>query len=342
MRTLWRPLAGDDRMELADELVGLADRGLVGVGQAALAHMSRAAVAIERADRALFEADLAHARVLAERARMPGLLSEVGWAEVSWLAALGRYDEAAVLARETHRVYRRARGWQADDILASFEVAIAHDRGELGETLDTAASLVEGVFGGAARELLAWMLAEVGELERAREMVGPAGSVPDAPSDWLWFERTTAAAHVRALLGDREACRVLRDRLAPFAGRLALGAGPFVGGADLALAAVSEVGGDLRAARRHAAAAVSTLDAVGTRPALARALVLQSRLLARTDDPAERKQAVAARARAHALAEDLGLVPVLAALDTVDLRTVDGRDTPATDGVQAGFKTAPS
>jgi hypothetical protein len=319
---LWRVTAIDAPGEIAEEMVRLADEGGIGPGPAGIAHLTRAVVAIQRADRSTFEADLARSRVLAEQSRLPGLLSQVGWAEAVWLLASGRYDEAGERARETYRLYRRTRGWEADDILAAFEVTIAHDRGETTvRNDDHVAALLSGRFSPAARELLAWMHAERGDLDRARELVGPAGSVPDAPPDWLWFGRTTAAAHVRAALGDRTACAVLREQLAPFAGRLDLAAGPFLGGTDLALAALADALDDRDAALRHAAAAVTLLEHIGTRPALARALTLRGRLLLGSADDDAGAAATAVLDRARAVAEELGLVPVLAALDGIQARS---------------------
>jgi hypothetical protein len=194
-------------------------------------------------------------------------------------------------------------------------VSIAHDRGTLVDPVAQASALIEGRFGIAARELIGWMLAEDGQLDRARALVGPEGTVPDPAADWLWFETTTAAAHVRAALGDVAACAVLHERLRPFAGRADVAAGPFLGGVDLALARTSDVLGDAAGARRHAAAAVALLDRLGTPPALARALLVQAGLLAASDDAADRRAAAAVLDRARAEAEAVGLAPVVAAVD---------------------------
>ncbi len=314
-RALWRDTTCAEHREVADEMVDLAERGLVELGPAALAHLTRAAAAIRTADRPTFESDLARARILAERSRLPALLSQVGWAEASWLLALGRYDEASERAHDTHLVYRRTRGWEADDILASFELAIAHDHGAAIDARDDASAVVDGSFGASAREVMAWMLVEDGLLDQARALVGPVGSVPDVPPDWLWFEAMTAASHVRAGLGDRAASAVLYDRLSPFVGHLDLATGPFLGGVDLALAVLAAATGDTTSARRHAAAAVAVLDRVDARPSLARALHLQGRLLAASVDGTEREVARAAVDRSRALAQELRLAPVLAALD---------------------------
>ena len=318
-RALWRDDLAAEQDDIAAELVAVLGSGGVTPGLAAVAHLVVAVLALSHADREAFETHLAAARVEADRSHLPGLLSQVGWAEVAWLAARGRYDEALSLARDTDRVYRRARGWQADDILGAFELSIAVDRGELGDHLAQARALVDGGFGPAAREVVAWMMAEDGRLDDARALVGPPGTVPDPAPDWLWLETTTAAAHVRASLGDEAACAVLYERLAPFAGRADVTAGPFLGGIDLALARLADVLGDVDTARDHAAAAVAMLEQLGTPPALARALVVEGRLLLDVDDPATRSRADEDLSRARELAERLGLVPVLAELDRIQV-----------------------
>jgi hypothetical protein len=310
---------------VAAEIVAVADSAGVHAGLAAVAHMIGAVVAFSHADRAAFELHMAMARMHADRSQMPGVISQVAWGEVGWLLALGRYDDAGALAREADSVYRRTRRWQADDILAAFEVSIAHDTGRLGDAVTEAAALIEGRFGTAARELIGWMLVEDGRLDEARALVGPEGAVPDQPADWLWFEVTTAAAHVRAALGDQPASAVLDARLRPFAGRADVTAGPFLGGVDLVLARTSDALGDPVGARRHAAAAVAMLERLGTPPALARALLVQGRLLAASDDHGDRRSAGAVLDRARAVASSVGLAPVVAAIDGMQAGSKVGR-----------------
>ena len=316
-RALWRDTLAPELEEVAGEMLAVASGGQVGAGLAAVAHLSAAVVAFSHADRPRFELHLAEARTHADVSQRPGLLSQVAWVEASWLLARGRYDEAGTLALETDRLYRRTRRWQADDILGAFEVVIAHDRGTLADPEAEASALLQGQFGAAARELIGWMLVEDGRPDRARALVGPEGTVPDPPADWLWFETTTAAAHARAGLGDVAACAVLHERLRPFAGRADLSAGPFLGGIDLALAVTADVSGDPASARGHAAAAVALLDRLGTPPALARALLVQGRLLATSADDADRSAAGDVLDRARRVATGVGLAPVLAAVEAM-------------------------
>ena len=315
-RTLLDEASPAGHEQLADEMDYLAGHGGVGPDLATLAHMARAAVAGERADRPGVEVALTRARRLADHSRLPGLLSQVGWAEASWLLTLGRYDDAGESAVEAHRLSRRARGQEADDVLAVFDLTIAHERGRLADVVDGHMPVLDGRLGLAARELLASMLVETGALDRARALVGPVGSVPDQPHDWLWFEVTIAAALARTELADRAASAVLYERLSPCAGRLALFVGPFLGGTDLALARLAALLDRRAAALHHVAAAVERLDRLDARPALARALLTQGELLAPTDPAASH----ATLARARAVADEVGVVPVADALDRLQAR----------------------
>ncbi|HEX5945828.1 MAG TPA: BTAD domain-containing putative transcriptional regulator, partial [Acidimicrobiales bacterium] len=105
-RSLWRGSLHPEQDAIAAELVELARARRLQVGLAAVAHLTGAILAFSHADRTAYETHLAEARAHADESNMPALLSQVGWAEASWLVALGRYDEAAALARETDRIYR--------------------------------------------------------------------------------------------------------------------------------------------------------------------------------------------------------------------------------------------
>ena len=159
------------------------------------------------------------------------------------------------------------------------------------------------------------MLAEDGRADDARALVGPAGTVPDPEHDWLWLETTTAAAHVRAYLGDEAACAVLFERLLPFAGRADVTAGPFLGGIDLALARLAGVVGDDATARRYAGAAVAMLESLATPRRSPGRCSSRARCWRRRTIPiSERRQRRCSTGRTGCPVS-VGLTPVLAALD---------------------------
>lgn len=322
-QALWRRSTPHERRAVAEELVGLSRQRSLSPHLDCLAHLSQAAIAFELGERTTFGSDLARCRALADRSRSPGHLSQIAWLEASWLMAQGRYDEAESLAREAHRLHRRTRGWGADEILATYLAAIAHDRGRGDGTLDQLAGLMDTNLAPAVRELAAWMLTESGRLDDARALVGPPGAVTPAPDDWLWLATRTIAAHVRAALGDAEAAGALYDELAPSAGQLVLAGsgGPPLGAVDLALARLAATLGDDGSARLHAAAAVDLLEHFGARPWLARALLTQGELIARSPEHGGANRAVEILERSRAVAAEVGLVPVLRALDAAGLAT---------------------
>ena len=69
---------------------------------------------------------------------------------------------------------------------------------------------------------------------------------------------------------------------------------------------------------------MALLDGLGTPPALARALLVQGRLLAGSDDPDDRDAADGVLRRARTVAEPVGLVPVLTALDRMQATSKAG------------------
>ncbi len=89
-RALWRDSLVDEQDDIGAELVATLEAGGVTPGFAAVAHLVVAVLALSRADRRSFEVHLSAARADADRSRLPGLLSQVGWAEVAWLAARGQ------------------------------------------------------------------------------------------------------------------------------------------------------------------------------------------------------------------------------------------------------------
>lgn len=313
---LQRPRRSTERRDAVDELVSLAIEPGLPADLACIGYYGRAAMAFEEGNLTTLEADMDRARELANRAGSPGLRAQIGWFEVSMKLACGHYEEARSMAHDAYTLHRRARRLDAEAVLAAYLALADHDQGtvaDLPEELHT----VQAQFAAAALEIQTLMLTENGELDEARMLAGPPGTVPDMPDDWTTLALTAAAANSRAALGDADACRILHQRLAPHAGTMAVAApgGPAIGAVDLALARLASVLGDDAMARRHINAAIDLLDRIGARPWLARALLTQHDLLARSDDPADKSAASRALERCRALATELGLAPVLASLE---------------------------
>jgi hypothetical protein len=95
--------------------------------------------------------------------------------------------------------------------------------------------------------------------------VALAGFDGPLPDDWLKLPLTTAAVHAAARVGDQRFLRRHLPDLEPLAERFAfVGEGGFtLGPVGLAVAAAHHALGDLDAARRHAARALTSADTLG-------------------------------------------------------------------------------
>ena len=121
---------------------------------------------------------------------------------------------------------------------------------------------------------LAWMDAALGDLDAARariDALAPGGFAAVA-LDANWHAVLDLCDAV-ALVGDRERAAVLRDMLAPHAGRVGAVARAALcyGPVDLYLARLALVCGDPAAAEAHAARALAWCERAGAAPGIARA-----------------------------------------------------------------------
>jgi hypothetical protein len=105
------------------------------------------------------------------------------------------------------------------------------------------------------------------------------GQLPPLIDTWMTVGVLAGAAYTRAVLGDLEGARVLRQHLCPYQGRLAtVGTGPAFGDVHGSLAAVARALGEVDDAVRHADASVEVLTRAGAGPFLARALLRRADL----------------------------------------------------------------
>jgi hypothetical protein len=176
------------------------------------------------------------------------------------------------------------------------------DRGQLDEIVEMTAAVTGSNFGRSSVEMMGFVLLEFGMPDESRAAVGPVGSLPDVPDDWMWLSVTCTAAMVRSGLNDVEACRVLYEQLAPYSGQVwIVGTVPVCGCVDLALGRLAETLGRHDEALRHIDIAIGVDRSMGARAWLARGLEAKAGL---TRDPEDHRAA-------FELAEEIGCVPVL-------------------------------
>lgn len=200
-----------------------------------------------------------------------------------------------------------------------FRFALARARGE---GLEKMVLIVRDALEGlpfAAQGWLALALIAAGqraEASRLWEFIAPhADSVPAEASEFLIA--TVSNAEVCAGLGDRPTAERLYDRLLPYSGQhaIAFATSPYEGPVDLALGRLSRVLGRSALARDQLRGAVAECRAIYA-PAHEASALLE---LAKLESPGTRSRAECA-AGARAIADQLGLQPLLAEL--VDLESV--------------------
>ncbi|MCC7075838.1 MAG: AAA family ATPase [Acidimicrobiia bacterium] len=134
------------------------------------------------------------------------------------------------------------------------------------------------------------LLAEVGELEAAQEVLTPyaATGFASVPRDEIYFLCLAAAAATVTHTHDRDSARVLYDLLAPHASRVVVAAQGALcwGSVHRFLGPLAALLGDGERASMHFEAAISVHERLGARPFLARDRLAYADLLRRADgDP---------------------------------------------------------
>ncbi|HMO00269.1 MAG TPA: AAA family ATPase [Miltoncostaeaceae bacterium] len=222
------------------------------------------------------EAEIARYAAEADRLGLP----HHRWYVPLWRSALAilRGDTAAgaALAEEARRLGARAEDPNADLFVRIQRGQMLGDAGRAGE-IDRA--FVEGRIadprsGWAWATWLAWIEAASGDLDAARARIDALARDGFAcvTLDANWHAVLDLCDAV-ALVGDRERAAVLRDMLAPHAGRVgavaraALCCGPV----DLYLARLALVCDDPAAAAEHARRALAWCERAGAEPGIARA-----------------------------------------------------------------------
>ncbi len=208
-----------------------------------------------------------------------------------------------------------------------FRFAVARHTGEgLEELVPVIREAVEKL-PFAARGWLALALMAGGhrpEVSALWELLAPrTDDVPVEAPEFLIA--TVASAEVCAWLGDRPTAERLYDRLAPYAGRHAIAhaTGPYEGPVDLALGRLARVLGRSNLARDHLRRAATACRTIHAPVHEATALVE----LAQVESPGTRARAECV-ASARAMADMLGMQPLLAELDRLGSFSASGPLTP--------------
>lgn len=299
-QSIWFAANAARQLEIADEVLGAEHRSGLEAQLRVVAELQRicALYQLGTYDTAAFE----RLSVLTRERGSPSQVLEVAAFAAARLACEGRYVDAQRVAADAADLFRRTARRSGAAVLFGAQILSFVDRGMLDEIVEMAAEVTGSPFGPSSTQMTAFVLVELGNLDDVREVVGPVGSLPDAPADWMWLPVSCAAALVRAALGDVDACSGLYDRLLPFSGQVWMaGSMPAGGCVDLALGRMAMTLGRHDVALRHIDQAIRVDGSMGARAWLARSLEARADLTGR---PADRRAALG-------LAEEIGCAPVL-------------------------------
>jgi DNA-binding SARP family transcriptional activator len=262
---LWRPDRLEERLATAADMIAAARE--TGERHAELqARNWRVADLFELGDMPAFREEVTRHARLADELRLPNFQWYTPlWAAVEALLA-GRYEEADGLTEDAKEQGVRA-GDRNAELFADMLVFTGQlERGEF-DQVDIAFiedKIANSPAGPAYAASHAWVLAGIGETERARATLDHAIAHPHA-FDANWMSAQAECADACVVLGDATHAAVFYERLAPYAGRPAT-AGRAVtsyGAVDRHLGGLAALLGRRDDAERHLRTAVARNHELG-------------------------------------------------------------------------------
>ena len=208
-----------ERWAVADDLIDVGER----VGRARLIFaglVSRIDMHLIVGDLQSVEADVARVEALLGREPDPPIRMQLAYSVPRRRILEGRFDEAEAAAERGFELRRVASlWWGAEESYFSMLFDIRREQGRLDEMLPW---FDMGI--GDERVLIAnlhaQVLAEMGRLDEARAVLGPAG-IRRPIEDWWWIAEAITAVELACELEDTELAAELREQLRPFSGQLA-------------------------------------------------------------------------------------------------------------------------
>jgi DNA-binding SARP family transcriptional activator/tetratricopeptide (TPR) repeat protein len=255
---LWRPDRVEERLAAAGEMIAAAREA--GDRHAELqARNWRVADLFELGDMSACREEMARHARLADELRLPVFQWYTPlWAAVEAMLA-GRYEDAERLAAEAKEAGTRA-GDRNAELFPEMVGFCAQLQREAFDQMDIAFvedKIANSPAGPAYRGSYCWVLAGLGEVDRARTELAEAMADPHA-FDANWLSLQVECSEAAVLLEDATYAQTLYDRLAPYAGR-PVTAGRAVtsyGAVDRALGGLAALLGRHDEAVRHLRAAI--------------------------------------------------------------------------------------
>jgi predicted ATPase len=308
---IWAPDTGQERTEIADEIIKIAEE-IGDVERALQGRHYRLAVLLEHGDVHKVGVELPANLRLAERLRQPAQL----WYATSIAAALalleGRFDEAERLIAEALDHGQRAEGMFSLGVWIAQTYILEIERARTEELED----LIRGSMDDYAswplmRCILLHLYTELGRNAEARNLFEAIAShnFNDLLKDTDWSMGMSFLAEVVVRLGDTARAATLYSLLEPYADRNGFGH-PFfcTGSMSRYLGLLAGLLGRFDEAERHFEYAISMNEHMGARPGVAHSRHELALLLLDWDRPGDRERAAELLFEAVAIARDLGLV----------------------------------
>jgi tetratricopeptide (TPR) repeat protein len=262
---LWRPDRVQERLTVAGEMIAAAREARDRHAELQ-AHNWRASDLFELGDMAAWREETARHARLANELRLPTFQWYTPlWAAVEAMLA-GHYDEVERLCADAELAGVRA-GDRNAELFAGMVVFCAQLERESFNEIDIGFiedKIANSPAGIAYRGSHAWILAGLGETERAREELRATMALSH-PFDANWLSFQTECAEAAILLEDATYAATLYELLTPFAGR-PVTAGRAVcsyGAIDRSLGGLAELLGRRDDAVRHLEDAIRLNDALG-------------------------------------------------------------------------------
>nr|WP_272954915.1 BTAD domain-containing putative transcriptional regulator [Kribbella shirazensis] len=294
-----RPHLLAERLSAARELVELAE-GADDPVAVARALVFRGRDEIESGDLSAGLRDYQRARTVAETYSLAPVLVALAWADAIVAVARGRFEEA-------ERAVAAAYEFHAGTTLAGASTVPMALAATLNLTRRTLPS-IEPVLAEAAassglallRDWHALALVSAGRVEDARAGLGPWRQQPEVPADYLWLTQLTIRAELWSSLGSAEAAQDLRDQLAPYEDRVAIGGTgiTMTGFVGHHLGLLARTSGDLDGAVRHLDGALRRNESAEFWPFAAASARELAVTLRQRGHPGDREAAAALVARA--------------------------------------------
>jgi len=308
---IWWPENPGERLELADEIVRLAEAS--GDLESAFAgHHCRGISYLELGEIRRFETELDVMRPLAEDLRQPSQLWAATLNAANFALIRGRFRESEELSAKAAAFGSSAVLTDAESHLASHGYRLLLEAGRTSEALEIVRPAAEALtWYPFLRCALADVLIELGDDSAARTIYEELAEdgFSALPRDNEWLLALSLISPVCAVFGDVDRAAILYELQLPFADRHAYGhAEGTAGSVSRALGILAGVLGRSDDAERHFRDALEMNERMGALPWVAHTQHDLANMLHVRDRPGDRESAVGLLYEASATCVELGMV----------------------------------